>query len=246
MAEPVAIERLSEALRLGDHELVSLVGGGGKTTALFALGRQLRGTVVLTTTTKMHRSDTGGYDVRFDPADGELADALTAHRSVLVWRSGAGDKARGVDPTSCDRWFELADHVVVEADGARRRPCTAPGPFEPVVPQCTTVLVACVGADALGRVIADQCHRPLRIAALAGCSPYERLTPERLSTVLLSDRGLRKGRPPAARFAIVVGNVGPASRHLVDELVEAVGGETPVVSVARNDRIAAPLPTAPP
>ena len=233
MAEPVAIDRLAEALALGSHEMVSLVGGGGKTTALFALGRQLEGTVVLTTTTKMHRARTAGHHVLFDPSDAELTEALGANGVVLVWRSDAGDKAHGVDRDSCDRWFAMADHVVVEADGARRRPLTAPGPLEPVVPSLTTMVVASVGADALGRVIADQCHRPMRVAALAGCSPYQRLTPARLAAVLLSDRGLAKSRPADARYSIVVHSVAAAEQSFVDELVDVIDGRAPVIAVAR-------------
>ena len=234
MVEPVAITELSTALELGDHELISLVGGGGKTTALFALGRQLPGTVVMTTTTKMHRNLTDGNTVLFDPDDTDLAQWLVRNGKVLVWGSDADHKVRGVAPTACDRWFDLVDHVVVEADGARQRPFTAPGPLEPVVPSRTTVLVACVGADAIGRVILDQCHRPMRVAAVAGCSPSHRLTPERLATVLLSDRGSRKGIPPGARFAIVVGGVEDWSLELVDALAQAVGPGTSVIAVARS------------
>ncbi|NNE96887.1 MAG: putative selenium-dependent hydroxylase accessory protein YqeC, partial [Acidimicrobiales bacterium] len=109
-----------------------------------------------------------------------------------------------------------------------------PGPFEPVVPARTTLLLACVGADAIGRVIADQCHRPMRVAAVAGCSPYERLTPDRLATVLVSDRGLGKGCPDGARQVIVVGGVSDESRDSVDELAGAVGPQMPVVAVARR------------
>ena len=227
--EPVAIEQLAEALELGPHELISIVGGGGKTTALFALGRQLQGAVVLTTTTKMHSGHTDGYPVFLSPSDGELADALATNRAVLVWRDIDGGKALGVQPEFCDRWFGLADHLVVEADGARRKPLTAPGPMEPVVPELTTLLVACVGADAFGRVIADQCHRPMRVAALAGCSPYQRLTPERLAQVLLSERGLEKGRPDAARFAIVLTKISEADVNFVEELVEIIGDRANVV-----------------
>lgn len=234
MDEPVALDELAAALRLGDHELVSLVGGGGKTTALFALGRQLGGKVVLTTTTKMGSERTDGHPVLTDPSDTELIAGAEDDQTVLVWRSISGHKALGVDCESCDRWFGLLDHVVVEADGARRRPLTAPGPFEPVVPSRTTMLIACVGATAFGRVIADQCHRPMRVAALAGCSPYERLTPERLARVLLSDRGLRKDQPPGARFAIIVSNVTESDLPFLRDLVDVIDGRAQVVAVART------------
>ncbi|MEL7158375.1 MAG: selenium cofactor biosynthesis protein YqeC, partial [Actinomycetota bacterium] len=144
--EVIPITGLARALDLGDHELVSLVGGGGKTTALFALGRQLSGPVILTTTTKMGRDRTGGVPLLIGPDDDAArADALIRHRVILVWRSGDADKALGVDPAQCDRWFAEGSQVVVEADGSRRKPFKAPRPYEPVVPGQTTVLVACVG-----------------------------------------------------------------------------------------------------
>ena len=46
--------KLKDAISLNENEIISLVGGGGKTTLLFWLARELcpQG-VVLTTTTKM-------------------------------------------------------------------------------------------------------------------------------------------------------------------------------------------------
>lgn len=232
MVEPIAGDDLAAALDLGSHELVSLVGGGGKTTGLFALGAQLTGSVVMTTTTKMGRARTDGHHVLFDPGDVELVDALAAHGTVLAWSRDAGHKAIGVDPEACDRWFTMVDHVIVEGDGSRQRPFTAPNPFEPVVPSLTTMLVACVGAGAFGRVIADRCHRPMRVAAVAGCSPYQRLTPERLATVLMSRRGARKGLPEHARYAVVISRVTDADRGFIDRLEGAIGGRAAIVAVA--------------
>ena len=160
MTETVTLDELAATLALGPHELVGLVGGGGKTTTLFALGRQLPGRVVLTTTTKMGRDRTDGLEVQFAPSDGELEQSLAEHRRVLVWGAEAGAKAIGVPADRCDRWFDLADHVLVEADGSRQLPCTAPGPFEPVLPARTTTAIACVGSSAFGRVIADQARVP--------------------------------------------------------------------------------------
>ena len=234
MVEPIELGELASTLELGRRELVSLVGGGGKTSSLFALGHQLQGHTAMTTTTKMGSERDGGFPVLLAPSDDELQAAFGRHNEVLVWRDRSKRKASGVTPEHCDRWFDLAaiDHVVVEADGSRQRPFKAPHNFEPVVPSRTTVLVACIGADALGRVIADQCHRPMRVAAIAGCSPYERLTPERAATVLLSDRGSKKALPRGARFAIAIHRVDDQSRELVDELVALTSPHAPTVAVA--------------
>jgi len=69
----------------------------------------------------------------------------------------------------------------------------------------------------------------MRVAALAGCSPYQRLTPERLAAVLLSDRGLQKSRPDGARFLIVLTKVSQAAMGFADELVEIIGDRSEVI-----------------
>lgn len=232
MTDVVKIGDVSAALGLGDHELVSLVGGGGKTTVLFALGTQLAGTVVLTTTTKMGRDRLAGHDPLLAPSDEALRDNLADRRVLLVWNAVADHKALGVEPQLCDRWFGLADHVVVEADGSRRMPFKAPLAYEPVVPANTTTLIACVGAAALDSVISEQCQRPERVAAVAGCSPLDRLTPQRLASVLLSNQGSRKECPPTARFAVVINRVEPAQLSFVDELVSLIDEAATVVCVA--------------
>lgn len=119
--------------------------------------------------------------------------------------------------------------VVVEADGARGHPAKAPADHEPVIPATATLVVAVIGSDALGRVIADQCHRPLRVAAVVGCGPYERLTPERAAVLLTSERGGRRAVPAGARFAVLVTKVDPAGSRLVDELLAALSGVDVVI-----------------
>lgn len=218
-------------LGLGDHELISLVGGGGKTTLLFGLGRQLAGRRILTTTTKMGRDRTEGFPVLLSPTDDELAASLVGGSAALVWSMADERKAVGIDDHTADRWFDLADHVIVEADGSRQRPFKAPAPYEPVIPSRTTLVVVVMGATALGRVIEDQCHRPLRVAALAGCSPYERLTASRAAAVLISDRGSLAKVPPGARRILLITQVDDERGAAVDEVIGAVSDKYETVLV---------------
>ncbi|MEM7339014.1 MAG: selenium cofactor biosynthesis protein YqeC [Actinomycetota bacterium] len=233
---PVPVTALADTLGWGVHELVAVVGGGGKTTTLFAAGQQLAGRVVLTTTTKMGRNRTGGLPVLVAPADADLDAALDAHGTVLVWAEAVddahGERAVGVTPEWCDQWFDRADHVVVEADGSRGRPFKAPAAYEPVVPARTTMLVACVGVDAIGQPIAEGCHRPEIVAAEAGCSAAEVLTPERLVRVLTSATGSRKGQPEHARFGVLLNQVTEQDRPAVTEVVDRLAQWDPSVPVA--------------
>ena len=228
----IRVGQLAAALKLGPSELVALVGGGGKTTALFALGRQLDGSVVLTTTTKMGRGRSGGRQTLFAPTDGELLAALAAEGCILAWHEDGVRKAVGVTPETADHWFGLADHVVVEADGSRGKPFKAPLDYEPVIPSSTTVLVACVGARALGAIIDVQCQRPDRVADVAGCLVSDVLTPGRLAAVLLSDQGSRKGLPAGARFVVLINQATDAHAEYLAELDALLGPGVAMVAVA--------------
>ena len=228
MAQPIVLNRFVSALLPRSHELICLVGGGGKSTLLFALGRGLRGEVILTTTTRMGVKQTNGVPTLERPSDSQLTAALARDGRILVrdrTEPGLGrrhGKAVGPAPEVVDHWFDLADHVVVEADGSRQLPFKAPGPHEPQLPQRVTTVLALIGADALGRCIGDQCFRPLRVAAVAKCGPYDRLTPERAARVLVSRRGSRQGVPDNARFVVVVNKVNALNESLVVETADRV------------------------
>ena len=227
----------AEALRLGRRSLLSLVGGGGKTTLLFALGRQLPARTLLTTTTRMGRDRNGGFPVLVGPTDSDLADAFGRDDAVLVWRTTDERKALGFAPAEVDRWFAdgAADHIVVEADGARRRPFTAPAPWEPPIPAASTHVVACIGAEALGYVIADRLHRPLRVAAAAGCSPYERLTPARAAAALTSPVGMMKNVPASARFTVAVAAADSDDPQVQELVAELDRRRTDSLVIVRSD-----------
>ena len=197
-------EEFPDALGLVGPELVSFVGGGGKTTALFALATHRPGRCIVTTTTKMGADRTGGLPVLLDPTDDEVGAGLDRSGSVIVWGGSDGQRAFGVEPETADRYLGLAATVAVEADGSRRRPFKAPREYEPVVPPATTTLVACVGRSAIDAPIEIGCHRPDRVAALVGADPSAPLTAERLVRVLLDEDGSRKGQPAGARFAVLL------------------------------------------
>ncbi len=238
----IPVDALAKALGMGPHEHLAVVGGGGKTTVVHALAEQLTGTRVVSCTTKMGHDQHHGLPVLLAPDDATLTAAV-AEGPVVAWRSIDGEKAVGVTPQDCDRWFGLVDHVLVEADGSRRRPFKAPADYEPVVPISTTRMISVIGGDALGRVIADQCHRPMRVAALAECTPYERLTPAAAAAVILHERGARKELPAGADFAVVISRVDDAHAGFAAELHDHLRVKEPdlvVVATAWDPALAPP------
>lgn len=236
MVAPIPLSGVAAALGVGARCHVALVGGGGKTTLVHALGDQLDGRVVLTTTTKMGADEHRDLPVLLDPPASDVIAAASSG-PVMVWSRIDGQKAIGVGPTRCDDWFAAVDHVVVEADGSRGRPFKAPSEFEPVIPSTATHVVHVIGADALGRVIADQCHRPLRVAALAGCRADQRLDPHLAARVALHERGVTRSVPPDAAFVVAVTKVDERTRTLADRLIDELRRLDPdVVIVAIAQR----------
>jgi probable selenium-dependent hydroxylase accessory protein YqeC len=221
---------LSEALGLRHHRVVALTGGGGKTSAMFRLARELAAARVLVTTT------TRIWLPRPDEAELVLAgDVETACEFLSAgWERGIRalgtavtpeGKLAGIPPDWVARLAAIADRVLVEADGAAGKPLTAPRAHEPVIPDGTDLLVPVVGLDALGASLdAAHVHRAAEIAALTGLSEGATITPEAIAQVMLDPRGNVKDAPPKVEIVPLVNKVdtpaaAPAARALAEALI---------------------------
>lgn len=201
---------LVEALGLGRGPgLVSLVGGGGKTSLLFALAGELPGRVVMTTTTRIFAAQMKRADQVCTLGDDWEARLQASDGNLLLVGGIDGERATGVPIDLPGRLLAQpsVDWVVVEADGSRMRPVKAPADHEPVIPEETSLLVPVVGIDALARPIREVAHRPERVCAITGLGPEETLGEEELAALLVSERGGLKNAPARARVAVLVNKV---------------------------------------
>ncbi len=210
--------RLMEALQICKGEIVSFVGAGGKTTAMYRLGRELadQGWRVVTTTTTMIRppslEQTEALIVESDPARAlRLAREALIHSSPITLaarRLVADDKLKGIDADWAGALAGIADAVIVEADGARGLSLKAPAAHEPVLPSETTLLVPVVGIDAVGcRLSEEAVHRPDLVAGLTGQTRGELISTVTLARVLVDPQGGLKGAPASARVAPLINKV---------------------------------------
>ncbi|MEJ2558620.1 MAG: selenium cofactor biosynthesis protein YqeC [Anaerolineae bacterium] len=259
---------LNRALRIQPKEVVAFVGGGGKTSAMFRLADELvaQGQRVVTTTTTrifaaqialapqhiIHRQDQPPHELI-----ASLTRQLASHPHMLV--IGEPDyeigKAFGVEPSLVAAIASIpeVDIILTEADGSRMRPLKAPAGHEPVVPDCTTLLVPVVGVEALSHPLTDRyVHRAALVAELAGVKVGAEVTPEIVATVLTHPQGGLKGLPPRARAVPLINKVESprqlaAARDLARRLmahqrvdavvIAAVQREDPVTEV--HGRVAA-------
>lgn len=199
---------LVEALELRRGDLVSLVGGGGKTTLMYRLVSELRAqglNAAAATTTKIGPPrPEDGAGLLCAPTYEEARRHLERHGGAAVLGRevlGAG-KVGGIPPEWCERLVAEAvvDVLVVEADGSARRPLKAPEAWEPVVPIATTAFVAVVGLSCLGEPLDESVvFRAERASLVSGFPLGTIITPELLAALLVAPEGLLRGSPPAAR-----------------------------------------------
>jgi molybdenum cofactor cytidylyltransferase len=234
---------LTDALGVKAGEVVALVGGGGKSTALFRLAREVAdagGDAITTTTTHIFGAQTALAPACVLAAEAtrkSVGAALAAHRGVLVVgpTDPATNRAGGVPLelfSALRAWFPDAC-IVNEADGSRTRPFKAPAGHEPVIPPETTLVVPVVGADVFGKPLSDaHVHRPERVAALSGAALGAPVTPEIVARVLAHPEGGRKGAPPGTRVAVLINKVESlAARAPARETAERLLREPAIHSV---------------
>lgn len=196
-------DRAADALAV-PRGITSIVGGGGKTTLLLRLARELRengARVVVTTST--HIFPLEGIPIL---TDGTLTEASALlDREGVVCLGTPVEKGKLAAPKfTFAKLAEIADYVLVEADGAKGLPLKAPAEHEPVIPAETSLVVAVAGLDGLGKPIGETVFRPALYAALLGTDEQHMLGPADLARVLTHPLGQRKAVLPDMRFGIVL------------------------------------------
>lgn len=190
--------------------IVSLVGGGGKTTLLYHLAAHCarKGWRVLAATTTHILQPSGGVWARSE----EELFQLWEHGSYAVAGTPApGGKLTAPPQEQLERWMALADIVLIEADGAKRMPCKVPAAHEPVLlPQCDIVL-AVAGLTALGQPLGKVCFRAELAQWILGVPGSTALTPARLAKLLASEAGGKKA-VDSRRFYAVLNQVDTEER----------------------------------
>lgn len=159
-------DSLTGALGVRGSELVSLVGGGGKSGALRLLASEATGEalpgpgarVLATTTTAMFLGQLQAIGpVLMGPERSALLAALPRALAAAGPLAVARDlvdngKVTGLPVEWVDEVWDAgeADLVLVEADGSRGLSLKAFGPREPQVPDRTTLIAQVAGLDVLG------------------------------------------------------------------------------------------------
>lgn len=212
-------------------EVVALVGGGGKSSTLFRLAREVVQSgqrALITTTTRLAPAQ-----VAWAPAHivveadalplAAIGATLDRHGYCLLVSKITEEKVMGLPAPLVDQLVAAAPAlrvalIGVEADGAKCLPAKAPAPHEPALPAATTLLVPVLGLEAIGEPIDElHVHRPELVRQLLNLSdsqPTVRLTPAQAARLLIEPQGGAKSRPAGARLLPLL-NKAETPTHLI-------------------------------
>lgn len=146
--------------------MISLVGGGGKTTTMYYLAEKYKEAdkkVIVCTST--HIGFPNKENVFLISKAEELKGIRLFEKEKIAVLGNERivqndiEKLSGIDREEIDLLKEYADIILVEADGAKRLPLKVPDLKEPVIPQNTDEIIICAGIDALGAMGREKCFR---------------------------------------------------------------------------------------
>ncbi len=196
---------LRKCLMLKRGGVVSLVGAGGKTSLMFRIARELSEageSVLTTTTTKIFppTKEQSPYIILSVSLKEILKRAKmllkdTLHLSAAFGQADARGKLPGFPPEFIDELWKarVFQWILVEADGAARRPLKAPASHEPVIPESSGWLIAVVGLDAVGRPLGEKwVFRPELYADITGLSLGESVTEASVGVAIIHEKGMMK------------------------------------------------------
>lgn len=209
---------LIEALKIdiNKKKIISFVGGGGKTSLIYELGRELSELgkkVIITTTTHifMPKSNvviTGKKDdiikllysenmitvgMLCDEKDIKVKhDQFKNKKTIKEIQEGRLKKISGLPKEIAISLIELADFVLVEADGSKRLPLKIPDEHEPVILEGSNLVVGVCGIDAIGKSIKEICHRSNLVSRFLDTDEEHIINPYDIAKILSSIHGQRK------------------------------------------------------
>lgn len=200
-------EELYKAMGLAmDRQVIlSLVGGGGKTTVIRRLQSEYEKQGVpniVTTTTHIQRLDADWF--LNEPSIEKLEQILHTYGKVWMGRHANDLRIKGFSEEFLEKVFSLNHSVFVEADGAKMFPCKAPESHEPVIPKETNLVVSMYGLDALNKKIKDTCFRPEKVAKILGKTVEDDLTREDMVSLAIHHQGGRKAVTESMDYQVVL------------------------------------------
>ncbi len=183
------------AFRIAKKDIVCLSGAGGKTSLLYRLAQEARALeyrVLVTTTTHLQMPTSDQYDA-LDLTGRLFSDRERLAPGIYVGVTGEPQAAKvsGVAEYILADRAERFDLILIEADGAARKPLKGWKTTEPVIPEFATLTIGVLDIQTLGKIISEGLvHRPELFCRITGAHLGERVSQDHLGRLVCHQHGL--------------------------------------------------------
>jgi molybdenum cofactor cytidylyltransferase len=219
--------------------IISFVGAGGKTTALFQLARDLlrnpEASVLVTATSHLGVWQTKFSDHHIIATESSDLKELPAKGIILLTGEIQNDRTNPVNKTALDWLRENSQTynipLLIEADGARQKSLKAPASHEPPIPEFSNTVIVLAGLQSLGKALTDDhVHRADIFSQLSGLQINQPITSDAILHVLNHSQGGLKNILSIARRVAFLNQADTAE-------LQSIGGNMAHELLAQYDSV---------
>ncbi|NQV38094.1 MAG: putative selenium-dependent hydroxylase accessory protein YqeC [Candidatus Marinimicrobia bacterium] len=183
---------------------IALLGGGGKTSLLFQLGREFaveNDHVLMTSITKAEPSTNFPINLTGSSTEISLSQLYKSQNPIYLLHEQIRDyKYSGFSVSQLEVFHQKMDVTIFECDGSRNLPLKAHNQRDPVVPDFATHVVIMIGADAINTKLSNgKVHRPELFKSLWDVQDDSTIDIDLITKVLTRKKGYLSKIPDSVK-----------------------------------------------
>lgn len=187
---------IKDSIGSGDKEVISIVGAGGKTSLMYALGEELKNKkVLLSTTTKILPPIFDEVDF-YGIGQSTYLDISENMKSGSFLYANSLTKEGKVDSIPLEdikKFKEDFDYIILESDGSKRKPLKGWKENEPVISEETTITIGVFDITTLNKLVnEDLVHRITEFLEISKAREEKVLKGEHIVNMIFNEEGLFK------------------------------------------------------
>ena len=224
-------KELDALLDLSKCRVISITGGGGKTSLMLALGRHFAksGLTLITTTTRIFPPEEDGSFVSMTVSPSALIKRMAEYgaspRLIVAAREKAGEKLSGYSPQEITSFIgeQGPAKIIIEADGSRGLSLKAYEEWEPPITTSTDCQIIVLGADVFIEPLSFA--NTFRLDKLQERFPLpsgRALSLESCAAILSDRHGYLKNSPEKARRVLLINKCDLISEQKLDEILKTL------------------------
>jgi molybdenum cofactor cytidylyltransferase len=204
--------KLIQALRVDTSSKISLVGSGGKTSALIRLAQEWPSQALVAATAHLSKEQVTKFPYHTIWRPDQPQEDTFIKTTVITGASDDRTKLCGIDPSLWEHLEKTAEKcgspLFIESDGSKTKSLKAPTSHEPAIPPWVNHVVVSVGLSVIGKPLDEtSVHRPEIYSVLTGLELGKPITLHSIEKMLMHQQGGLKNIPRGARRTVLLNQV---------------------------------------